>query len=96
MLKYPQLDAEFERRLHKQCQELSNEISKNLKKLSTALKMNEDDQATIQSLKSESDKNWALVDESQEKEVERKERNKYQQYIKYNTYSAISCVNLYN
>lgn len=63
--------------MHKQCQELSNEISKNLKAMSTALKLNEDDQATIQSLKSEIDKNWSLVDDSQEKEAERKERNKY-------------------
>jgi len=45
--------------------------------MSTTMKLNEDDLATIQSLKHEIDKNWALVDDSQEKEVESKERNKY-------------------
>jgi hypothetical protein len=71
------LNAEIEKRLHKKAKDLSNDVAKNKKKMNAALKINEEDQSTIASLKAEIDKNWMVVDESQEKEVEAKEKIKY-------------------
>lgn len=68
--------AEIEKRLFKKCRELSNEIGKNQKKISAALKMNEEDQNTILALKADIDKCWIMVDDSQEKEAEAKEKIK--------------------
>lgn len=71
------LNAEIEKRLHKKAKDLSNDVAKNKKKMNAAMKINEEDQSTIASLKAEIDKNWMVVDESQEKEAEAKEKIKY-------------------
>jgi chromosome segregation ATPase len=64
---------EGERKLIKKCRELNQEIVSNADKVQTALKLSEEDQSTIASLKKEIEKAWTTVDSSQEKEAEAKE-----------------------
>jgi len=45
--------------------------------MTTAIKMNEEDQNTILTLRAEIDNCWIIVDDSQEKEAEVKEKIKY-------------------
>jgi hypothetical protein len=65
--------AESEKRLIKKCRELNNEIVSNAAKVQTALKLSEEDQATIVALKKEIEKAWKMVDASHEKEAKAKE-----------------------
>ncbi len=65
--------AESEVRLIKRCRELNAEIVANAAKVQTALKLNEEDQGTIATLKKEIEKAWKLVDASHEKEAKAKE-----------------------
>lgn len=51
----------------KKCRELNAEIVANAAKVQTALKLSEEDQTTIGSLKKEIEKAWKMVDASQEK-----------------------------
>ena len=59
--------AENEKRLIKKCRELNAEIVSNAAKVQTALKLSEEDQNTIGSLKQEIEKAWKMVDASHEK-----------------------------
>lgn len=59
--------AENEKRLIKKCRELNAEIVANAAKVQTALKLSEEDQNTIGSLKKEIEKAWKMVDASHEK-----------------------------
>eukprot|EP00210_Caulerpa_lentillifera_P001811 g1741.t1 len=65
-----------EKRLLKKCRELNAEIVANAAKVQTALKLSEDDQSTITSLKKEIEKAWNLVDVSREKAMEVQEKLK--------------------
>jgi hypothetical protein len=65
--------AESEKRLIKKCRELNGEIQKNVKKVTSTMKMNQDDANTIAALKLELDKAWRMVDASQEKEAKAKD-----------------------
>ena len=56
-----------EKRILKKCRELNAEIVANAAKVQTALKLSEEDQSTIASLKKELEKAWKLVDSSHEK-----------------------------
>ena len=60
---------ESEKRLIKRCRELNAEIVANAAKVQTALKLSQEDQKTIDSLKKEIEKAWKMVDASHEKEV---------------------------
>lgn len=62
-----------EKRLIKKCRELRAEIIANAAKVQTALKLSEEDQQTITSLKKEIEKAWKMVDASHEKEARAKE-----------------------
>ncbi|GMH32197.1 hypothetical protein BSKO_00031 [Bryopsis sp. KO-2023] len=62
-----------EKRLIKKCRELNAEIVANAAKVQTALKLSEEDQNTIGSLKKEIEKAWKMVDASHEKEARAKE-----------------------
>ena len=62
-----------EKRLIKKCAELNAEILANASKVQTALKLSQEDQNTIMSLKKEIEKAWKLVDASHEKEAKAKE-----------------------
>lgn len=62
-----------EKRLIKKCRELNAEIVANAAKVQTALKLSEEDQMTISSLKKEVEKAWKMVDASHEKEARAKE-----------------------
>ncbi|XP_059175369.1 cilia- and flagella-associated protein 58-like isoform X2 [Physella acuta] len=64
---------ESERRLMQKCRELNAEIVANSAKVVTALKLSQDDQATIASLKKEVEKAWKMVDAAHEKEAKSKE-----------------------
>ncbi|KAK0049011.1 cilia- and flagella-associated protein 58-like [Biomphalaria glabrata] len=64
---------ESERRLMQKCRELNAEIVANSAKVVTALKLSQDDQSTIASLKKEVEKAWKMVDAAHEKEVKSKE-----------------------
>ena len=64
---------ESEKRLIKKCQELSQEIMANAAKVQSALKLSQDDQATIEALKKEIEKAWKMVDSAHEKEARAKE-----------------------
>ena len=64
---------EQEKRLIKRCRELNAEIVNNAAKVQTALKLSQEDQHTITSLKKEIEKAWKMVDASHEKEVRAKE-----------------------
>ena len=67
---------ESEKRLIKKCRELNAEIVSNAAKVQTALKLSEEDQAIISSLKKEIEKAWSMVDASHENESRSKERIK--------------------
>ncbi|KAK2157569.1 hypothetical protein NP493_1866g00018 [Ridgeia piscesae] len=64
---------ESEKRLMQKCRELNAEIAANSAKVSTALKLSQDDQGTIASLKKEIEKAWKMVDAAHEKETRAKE-----------------------
>jgi len=64
---------ESEKRLIKKCRELNSEIVANASKVQTALKLSQEDQNTIASLKWEIEKAWKMVDASHEKEARAKE-----------------------
>lgn len=64
---------ESEKRLIKKCRELNAEIVSNAAKVQTALKLSQEDQNTITSLKREIEKAWKMVDASHEKEARAKE-----------------------
>eukprot|EP00668_Euglena_longa_P002082 GGOE01002417.1.p1 GENE.GGOE01002417.1~~GGOE01002417.1.p1 ORF type:complete len:903 (+),score=469.56 GGOE01002417.1:56-2710(+) len=64
---------ESEKRLIKKCQELNGEIVANAAKVQTALKLSQEDQNTIISLKKEIEKAWKMVDTAHEKEGRAKE-----------------------
>lgn len=64
---------ESETRLIKKCRELNAEIISNASKVQTALKLSQEDQNTIGSLKREIEKAWKMVDASHEKEARAKE-----------------------
>ena len=55
------------------CRELNAEIVANASKVQTALKLSQEDQNTIASLKREIEKAWKMVDASHEKEARAKE-----------------------
>ena len=59
--------ADNEKRLTKKVKELNNEIVANAAKVQTALRLSEEDQSTISTLKAEVEKAWRLVDASHEK-----------------------------
>merc|ERR1712093_48475 len=64
---------ESEKRLIKKCRELNAEIVSNAVKVQTALKLSQEDQATIASLKKEIERAWKMVEASHEKEQRAKE-----------------------
>ncbi|XP_077992251.1 cilia- and flagella-associated protein 58-like [Glandiceps talaboti] len=64
---------ESEKRLMAKCRELNAEIVANSAKVSTALKLSQEDQTTIASLKKEIEKAWKMVDASHEKEQRARE-----------------------
>ncbi|KAF4118421.1 cilia- and flagella-associated protein 58 [Onychostoma macrolepis] len=68
-----QKSHENEKRLMSKCRELSAEIMSNTVKVSTAMKLADEDQATITSLKMEIDKAWKMVEASHAKELQSKE-----------------------
>lgn len=70
---WEQLAAGNEKRLIKKCRELNAEIVANAAKVQTALKLSEEDQMSISSLKKEVEKAWKMVDASHEKEARAKE-----------------------
>lgn len=59
---------EQEKRLIKKCRELNGEIVNNAAKVQKALKLSQEDQATIGSLRKEIEKAWTMVDVAHEKE----------------------------
>lgn len=64
---------ESEKRLMSKCRELNAEIVANAAKVATALKLSEEDQATISSLRKEIEKAWKMLDAAQERENKSKE-----------------------
>ena len=64
---------ESEKRLIRKCRELNQEIVANAAKVQTAIKLSQEDQNTIASLKKEIEKAWKMVDASNEKEQRAKE-----------------------
>ncbi|KAL3144393.1 hypothetical protein ABBQ32_004147 [Trebouxia sp. C0010 RCD-2024] len=62
-----------EKRLTKKVKELNGEIVGNAAKVQTALRLSEEDQTTIITLKKEVEKAWKLVDASHEKEARAKD-----------------------
>ncbi|XP_041369085.1 cilia- and flagella-associated protein 58-like [Gigantopelta aegis] len=64
---------ESEKRLMQKCRELNAEIVANSAKVSTALKLSQEDQGTISSLKKEIEKAWKMVDAAHEKETRARE-----------------------
>ncbi|XP_026787942.2 cilia- and flagella-associated protein 58 [Pangasianodon hypophthalmus] len=67
---------ENEKRLMTKCRELKAEIRSNSVKVETALKLSQEDQTTIMSLKKEIDKAWEMVDAAHEKEKRAKDTMK--------------------
>ncbi|KAL7852583.1 hypothetical protein SRHO_G00183680 [Serrasalmus rhombeus] len=65
---------ESEKRLMTKCRELNAEIVSNSVKVATAMKLSQEDQTTITSLKKEIEKAWKMVDAAHEKELKAKER----------------------
>ncbi|PRW33224.1 flagellar associated isoform A [Chlorella sorokiniana] len=63
-----------EKRLVKRCRELNAEIVAGAAKVQAALKLSEEDQATITALKKEIENSWRMVDGSHEKELKSKEQ----------------------
>ena len=61
--------ADNEKRLTKKVRELNGEIVGNAAKVQTALRLSEEDQTTIVTLKKEVEKAWKLVDASHEKVI---------------------------
>ena len=59
--------SDNEKRLTKKVKELNGEIVGNAAKVQTALRLSEEDQTTIITLKKEVEKAWKLVDASHEK-----------------------------
>ena len=72
---YEKLHAAFasslasERSLTQKCRDLNAEVVENATKVQTALRLSEDDQATINGLKQEIEQAWKLVDATKEKEA---------------------------
>ena len=64
---------ESEKRLMSKCRELNAEIVANAAKVATALKLSQEDQTTISSLKKEIEKAWKMVDAAHEKETRARE-----------------------
>jgi len=64
---------EHERKLIKKVRELNTEIVNNAAKVHTALKLSQEDQNTIATLRKEIEKAWKMVDVAREKEVRAKE-----------------------
>ncbi|XP_054546374.1 cilia- and flagella-associated protein 58-like [Talpa occidentalis] len=62
-----------EKRLMAKCRELNAEIVVNSAKVATALKVSQDDQTTIASLKKEIEKAWKMVDTAYDKEQKAKD-----------------------
>ncbi|XP_071376274.1 cilia- and flagella-associated protein 58-like [Centroberyx affinis] len=62
-----------EKRLMSKCKELNAEIVSNTTKTATALKLAQEDQTTITTLKKELDKAWKMVDAAHDKEMRDKE-----------------------
>lgn len=62
-----------EKKLIKKCRELNAEIINNAAKVQTALKLSQEDQVSIASLKKEMEKAWKMVDASHEKELRAKD-----------------------
>ena len=62
-----------EKGLIKKCRELNGEIVSNAAKVQTALKLSQEDQHTISSLKKELERAWKMVETSHEKEDRAKE-----------------------
>lgn len=63
---------ESEKRLIKKCKELNQEIVNNSLKVSSALKLSQEDQGVIQNLKKEIERAWSMVEASSEKESKAK------------------------
>ncbi|KAL4439847.1 hypothetical protein ABPG75_002848 [Micractinium tetrahymenae] len=63
-----------EKRLIKKCRELNAEIVGGAAKVQAALKLSDEDQATITALKKEIENSWRMVDGSHEKELKAKEQ----------------------
>lgn len=59
---------ESEKHLIKKCRDLNQEIVQNAVKVQTALKLSQEDQATITALKKEIERAWKMVETSHEKE----------------------------
>ena len=64
---------ESEKHLIKKCRELNQEIVTNAAKVQTALKLSQEDQATITALKKEIERAWKMVETSHEKEQRAKD-----------------------
>ncbi|KXJ18417.1 cilia- and flagella-associated protein 58 [Exaiptasia diaphana] len=64
---------ESEKRLMQKCRELNAEIVANAAKVQTALKLSQEDQTTIASLKKEIEKAWKMVDAAHDKEQRARE-----------------------
>jgi chromosome segregation ATPase len=64
---------ENEKRLIKKCRELNQEIVVNAAKISTALRLSQQDHDSIKILRAEIDKAWKMVDGAQEKEKRARE-----------------------
>lgn len=60
---------EQEKRLVKKCRELNTEIVTNAAKVQTALKLSQEDQDTISTLRKDSERAWNMVDNLHEKEI---------------------------
>ncbi|XP_067298736.1 cilia- and flagella-associated protein 58 [Pseudorasbora parva] len=62
-----------EKRLMAKCRELNADVLSKSVKLSTAMKLHDEDETTISTLKMEIDKAWKMVEASREKELQAKE-----------------------
>merc|ERR1712217_702517 len=62
-----------EKHLIKKCRDLNTEIVHNAVKVQTALKLSQEDQATITALKKEIERAWKMVETSHEKEQRSKD-----------------------
>jgi len=58
-----------EKQLVRKCEDLNAAVAENATKVQTALRVSEDDQATINGLKTEIEQAWKLVDATKEKEA---------------------------
>ena len=64
---------ESEKRLIKKCRELNTEIVNNAVKVQTALNLSQEDQSTIENLKTEIGRAWSMVEVSHDKEAKAKQ-----------------------